>query len=315
MEGRGLGLGGDTRRIGKLRNARAGAVAAVAPPVIGADDLVTLHRPERKGGAAMDAEVEECVGGAIRVTPEHERLAQQVDGRRGARLEVARVGDRMPAGAEGLRMAGYRRRRHGGSLVRRGTDTRPRIVRARHAREPASAGRARDDCFPGAPPGGAGDRSADREQEERREHDDGVAQRCDDTGVHQVSSLGRIPALLVDVSIAGRARDSGGAPRPRGGGAADAARRDVGDVPVRRRPSPARAVPARRRGGAATWRARRRLLALRGARQRLRLGVGALAASSRSPSRPASRSSSCSSRGSTSASPATCPTSSPPSSG
>jgi hypothetical protein len=69
-------------------------------------------------------------------------------------------------------------------------------IGARQAREPAAAGGPGYHRVTGAPPGGAGDRSADREQEERGEQDDGVAQLGDDAGLDIGSSLGSDPASL-----------------------------------------------------------------------------------------------------------------------
>lgn len=60
----------------------------------------------------------------------------------------------------------------------------PGVAAARQAPEPTAADGAGCDCVTGTPPGGAGHRSADREQEERPEPDEGVAQRRDETVVH-----------------------------------------------------------------------------------------------------------------------------------
>ena len=58
-----------------------------------------------------------------------------------------------------------------------------RAAGARQAWALPPAGRAGNDGLSSAPPGGAGDRSADCEQEERCKQDDGVAKGVDDAVV------------------------------------------------------------------------------------------------------------------------------------
>jgi hypothetical protein len=55
----------------------------------------------------MDAEVEERVRRPCSIPPEDERLAEQIDGERLARHQVAGVGDGMPARAERGSMTGH----------------------------------------------------------------------------------------------------------------------------------------------------------------------------------------------------------------
>ncbi len=113
-----LRLGRSTRRIGELGDPGASAVRAVAPAVVGTDDLVALDGAERERGAAVDAEVEECVRNPGAVAPEDERLAEEVDGDGGTGREIVRVPNGVPAAAQGRSVAGYRRSGHRSSLWR-----------------------------------------------------------------------------------------------------------------------------------------------------------------------------------------------------
>ena len=88
---------------------------------------------------------------------------------------------------------------------------------ARQPRATATARSPRDDCIVGAPPGGAGDRSADGEQEERREQDDQVAQRLDEASVHAglLARVFRTPASHVSIVPSCRRPPRSCTPAPR----------------------------------------------------------------------------------------------------
>src|SRR4029079_7317225 len=94
------GLLRDAGRVGELRDERAGAVGAVVPAVVRADDLVAVDPPQREGRPAVDAEVGDGVGRARRVAIEGERLAEEGAAHRLV-LELRSEGDRVPAGAKG----------------------------------------------------------------------------------------------------------------------------------------------------------------------------------------------------------------------
>jgi hypothetical protein len=97
------------RGLGELRDRRARAVGAVAPAVVGADDLVPLHTAEGQGRAPVHAHVAKRARHAAGVAPEHEGLAEQRGGVGRAR-DVGGVRDGMPARAKG----GHTLGEHGG---------------------------------------------------------------------------------------------------------------------------------------------------------------------------------------------------------
>jgi hypothetical protein len=86
--------------LGELWDVRAHAVAAVAPAVIGADELAAPHAAERERGAPVHAEIVEGVRDAGGIAPQHERPAEEV-GRSGSIAHVGGIGHGVPALAEG----------------------------------------------------------------------------------------------------------------------------------------------------------------------------------------------------------------------
>ena len=103
--------------VGQLRNGGASSAGLVAPPVVRTDDLVALDASQRECRPAMYAEVAEHMGTTRRVAPEDERLAEQ-GGPDRLGTEVTGVAHRMPARAQGGRVAG-RGGRGAGTVIHR----------------------------------------------------------------------------------------------------------------------------------------------------------------------------------------------------
>ncbi len=80
-----------------LRDLHAGAVGVVLPRMIGADDAVLLHPPQRQGRPPVDAEVTHRVWCAVGGPPDDQMLVMQLGAVRRLGGDVACVGDGVPA--------------------------------------------------------------------------------------------------------------------------------------------------------------------------------------------------------------------------
>ena len=84
-------------RILQLRDGNAAAVGAIAPPVIGAHDLIAADPAQRQRGTAVHAQVRHRPRPAVPPAPQHQRLPQQVSVHR-LHGQACGERDRMPAG-------------------------------------------------------------------------------------------------------------------------------------------------------------------------------------------------------------------------